>query len=129
MKMGVEAKVRRGSLDDGDRASLASGATATIPFSHRIGKEVEHMAEMAGIESEWVTQRVRKGQYPLPDRHLFGQNMVDKVRRTLVHAPSHAAWAKASALATEGNQVTLVAGIAVHLRESVRENAAGQILT
>jgi hypothetical protein len=59
---------------------------------------------------------------------MLGQDVVDQVCGSLVHASPQAARAETPTLATEGHEMAFVASVAVHLRESVRKDAAGQEL-
>lgn len=59
---------------------------------------------------------------------FFMCHIVHQVGDAFVHAPFQAARTETPARATECNQVMFASGIAVHLREAVREKAAGQEL-
>ena len=54
--------------------------------------------------------------------------MVNQVRRAFVHAPAQATGTKPAAFATEGNRVPFTAVFAIHLSESIGEDAAGKEL-
>ena len=102
--------MRHRALDDRDRAGLAAGVMPSIPGADRVGEKAQHRAQMIGVESEGVAQRIRQCQDPLSDGHLFRQDMIHQIRRALVHAPSHATGAETPAFATERHQVAFVTG-------------------
>ena len=73
-----------------------------------------------------ISERIRKGEDPLPDRDL-GQDPLDEMGRRVGHATPATGRTEATALAGEGDEAIMAAGVAVDAEESMSAHAALEI--
>ena len=85
--------------------------------------DAQHRREQLGVRREQNTQRDRKRQHPLPDRHAR-DDLVDQDRGALGHAPRAARRAKPAPLAGKRHQLLVRAVRTAHAQKSVRQNTA-----
>ena len=95
---------------------------AAIHAAERAHEDVQHRAAEPVIVGQPVAQSVRDREYPLPDRHVGRQHVVDEVRRALGHAPSPAARTNRPPFAREGHEPLERAVPAPHAGEAVRQH-------
>jgi hypothetical protein len=69
---------------------------------------------------------IGQGEHPLPDGR-FGQHAVDEVGGRIGHSPTPTRRTEPPALAREGDEPIVVAGVAVDAQESMGEDAALEI--
>ena len=69
------------------RVAAAKVMTPSIPGADRVSEWTRHRAQVIGVESDGVTQRVRQGRDPSAQGGMLGQDMLHRFRRALVHAP------------------------------------------
>jgi hypothetical protein len=132
VKMHVQIQRGSESLDEADRATLASSHVPLIPCAPaEFGKErakegAQHLAGESCVVRAPVAERIGQRQDPLADGR-FGQNPVHQVRRSLSHAPAAARGAKAAPLAREGNEAIELAGIAVQSQKAMSQHTAAEV--
>jgi hypothetical protein len=130
--MCIRAQLGRESLDEADRAALASShvpliSRAPAEFGEERAKEgAQHLAGESCVVRAAVAERIGQRQDPLADGH-FGQDAIHQVRRRLRHAPAAARGAEAAPLAREGNQAIELAGIAVQPQKTMCQHTAAQV--
>ena len=115
------------SLDEGDRAGIGCGALQAGLLEQKPRDDAvddpQHRCEQLGPCGKEDAKPDRKGQHPLPDRHL-GHHLLDQERSALGHAPRAARGAKPAPLAGERYPLLVCAVNAAHAQKSVRQNAA-----
>jgi len=89
--------------------------------------DAQYLGHDGRLAGEQKAQGKGKAQHPLAHRGL-GQDLIDQQRGAFGHAPRAAAGAEATALATEGDQMFAVAGLAAHAEKAVFEAAAFEVI-
>ena len=82
-----------------------------------------HRCEQLWLGGEEGTQRNRERQHPLTHRHAR-DDVIDRVRSGLCHAPGAARRAKPASLAGEGDQLLMRALGAAQTQKAMSEDAA-----
>jgi hypothetical protein len=96
---------------------------APLPRADRLDREPADPARPAGQPQP---ERLGHGEHPLPIGRAR-QHAIDEVRRGVRHSPRGARRADPAPLARERHDELVVARLAAHAREPVRENAAPQV--
>ena len=131
VEVDVQVERRPEALDERDGAALLRllapvlARTSSKLREQRADERAQHLARQPRVVRAAVAERVRKRQHPLPDRDL-GQHPIDQMRRRVRHPAAAARRTEAAALAREGDQAVVTAGVAVHAEEAVREHAAAE---
>jgi hypothetical protein len=103
---------------------------ATRP-SALVGKEgtqegAKDLSRQPCIPGASVSQRIRKREHPLTDRHMR-QHAIDEPGRCVRHSQAAAGRAEPSALARKGDEPIVTAGVAMDAQKSMREDPALEI--
>ena len=102
------------------------GAPPTQEAQHGAHEQPAHLGTRVRVVGAEPAHARRQGQHPLPYWHL-GQQAIDEPGGGVGHAPAAARGAEASALAGEGDQLTLAPLAAAQDREASLQHAAVEV--
>ncbi len=89
--------------------------------------DLQHRRHQQRLRGQQQAQRDRQRQHPLAHRHMR-DDVFDQVRGGLRHAPRAARGAEPPALAAEGDELVVAAVGAAQAQETVRQDAADQLI-
>ncbi len=130
MEVNVEVQTSE-ALNEIYRAALrvldpvAPGARA-VPGEDRLDEDARERRQHVGLERGEPAKLVGQREHVLPHGHVR-QDSIDQVRRDVCHASTAAARADAAAVAREGDEQIVAAGVAVSPREPLGKVTAMEV--
>ncbi len=132
MEVGRQVQGRPEALDERDRAALsladAEVHSRAAPLVREDGSQeaAQDLAREPRVPGAAEAKRIGQREHPLSDRDL-GQHPVDEMGRGVGHATTATGRTEAAALAREGDEAVVAAGVAVDPEKSVGEHTTLEV--